>query len=262
MTIFRLMENLSYKSLERKRVFVTGGANGIGRYIVRTFCEAGCMVAFCDVDKIAGERLLSELSSYKCEFIHLDVADKKQLVTSVNNLLHKWGDIDILINNVGVSRFSSLLDITIEEFENILDINLRTAFITSKLLAEHRAKLSQKNNYGRIINIASTRYLMSEPDSEAYAASKGGIVSLTHALAVSLGKYKIAVNCISPGWIETNDYENLKAGDHYQHPSGRVGKPDDISRMCLFLCMPENDFINGQNFVIDGGMTKKMIYIE
>jgi Dehydrogenases with different specificities (related to short-chain alcohol dehydrogenases) len=87
-------------------------------------------------------------------------------------------------------------------------------------------------------------------------------VSLTHALAVSLGEYKITVNCISPGWIETGDYDKLTKIDHEQHPAGRVGKPEDIARMCLFLCMPENDFITGQNFVIDGGMTKKMIYLE
>jgi len=256
------MENLSLDSLRGKRVFVTGGSRGIGRSIVRSFCSAGCIVAFCDVDKQAGEELLSKLSSPECEFIHLDVADKNQLVNSVNNLLQRWGDIDILINNVGVGRFSSILERSIEDFEEVLNINLRSVFITSKLLAEYREKSGRQNNYGRIINMSSTRYLMSEPDSEAYAASKGGVVSLTHALAVSLGEYKITVNCISPGWIETGDYDKLTKIDHEQHPAGRVGKPEDIARMCLFLCMPENDFITGQNFVIDGGMTKKMIYLE
>jgi NAD(P)-dependent dehydrogenase (short-subunit alcohol dehydrogenase family) len=101
---------------------------------------------------------------------------------------------------------------------------------------------------------------MSEPDSESYAASKGAIVSLTHALAISLSKYKIIVNSISPGWIETGNYDMLSSQDHSQHPSGRVGKPNDIARTCLFLCQPDNDFINGQNIIIDGGMTKKMIY--
>lgn len=110
--------------------------------------------------------------------------------------------------------------------------------------------------------MASTRYLMSEPNSEAYAASKGAIVSLTHALAISLSEFNITVNCISPGWIDTGHYGDLRPEDHKQHPSGRVGKPEDIARTCLFLCDPANDFINGQNIVVDGGMTKKMIYIE
>lgn len=110
--------------------------------------------------------------------------------------------------------------------------------------------------------MASTRYLMSEPDSEAYAASKGGIVSLTHALAISLSKYNITVNCISPGWIDTGHYGELRPIDHEQHPSNRVGTPEDIARMCIYLCQPENNFINGQNIIIDGGMTKKMIYEE
>jgi NAD(P)-dependent dehydrogenase (short-subunit alcohol dehydrogenase family) len=115
---------------------------------------------------------------------------------------------------------------------------------------------------GAIVNIASTRALMSEPNSEAYAASKGGILSLTHALAVSLAGDHIRVNAISPGWIETGDYGKLRQIDHAQHPAGRVGKPDDIARACLYLCHDENDFITGTNIVIDGGMTRKMIYVE
>ena len=103
---------------------------------------------------------------------------------------------------------------------------------------------------------------MSEPGSEGYAASKGGIYSLTHALASSLSEWHITVNSIAPGWIQTHDYNQLRPEDHSQHPSRRVGKPEDIARMCLFLCRDENDFINGENITIDGGMTKKMIYTE
>ena len=101
---------------------------------------------------------------------------------------------------------------------------------------------------------------MSETGSEGYAASKGGVSALTHALALSLSKYHITVNSIAPGWVENNNYEALTCKDHEQHPSLRVGKPEDIARMCLFLCHEENDFINGENITIDGGMTKKMIY--
>ena len=150
---------------------------------------------------------------------------------------------------------------SVEEFDRSLQINLRPAFITSRMLAIHRENQQEKNPYGRIINLCSTRYLMSEPGTEAYAASKGGIYSLTHALAISLAKYHITVNSISPGWIENYHYDTLTEADHLQHPSLRVGNPDDIARMCLFLCDEKNDFINGENIVIDGGMTRKMMYV-
>lgn len=242
-------------------VFVTGGANGIGRSIVSTFCHHGADVAFCDTDEDAGNQLCKEPQDYRCTFYRVDVADKAALEAAVADVLIKKGNIDIIINNVGIGLFGDILDISVEDFENVLDINLRSVFITARLLAKFRSENENLNKYGRIINMASTRYQMSEPDSEAYAASKGGIVSLTHALAISLSKYNITVNCISPGWIDTGHYE-IREQDHLQHPSNRVGEPKDITRACIFLCDPENDFINGQNIVIDGGMTKKMIYEE
>ena len=115
---------------------------------------------------------------------------------------------------------------------------------------------------GAIVNIASTRAIMSEPHSEAYAATKGGIVALTHALATSFSEDRITVNAISPGWIETGDYSKLSKADHEQHLSQRVGKPEDIARACLYLTAKENDFVTGINLVVDGGMTRKMIYVE
>ena len=243
-----------------KIVYVTGGANGIGKAIVTLFCKDGADVTFCDIDTVAGEKLSNELSSYKCTYHEVDLSDARVLEQSVNKVIEAKGNIDVIINNAGVSHFNSMLDITVEDFDKVMDINLRPIFITARTLAKHRDAHPQLNRYGRIINMASTRHLMSEPNSEAYAASKGAIVSLTHALALSLSKYHVTVNCISPGWIETGSYDLLTEQDHTQHPSGRVGKPEDLARACLFLCQPENDFINGQNIVIDGGMTKKMIY--
>jgi hypothetical protein len=127
------------------------------------------------------------------------------------------------------------------------------------LCAQAVAPLLQATG-GAIVNVASTRALQSEPDSEAYAASKGGLVALTHALARSLAPH-VRVNCVSPGWIHTGD-EPLAAADHAQHLSGRVGRPSDVGRLVRFLLAPENAFITGANYVIDGGMTRKMIYEE
>ncbi len=244
---------------KKKRVLVTGGAAGIGKAIVQAFCDAGCQVAFCDINEIAGQQTAQETGAvcYK-----VDVSDKEALEDCMRQLFTQWGDLDVLINNVGISEFAPITETSVEEFDKILSVNLRPAFITSRQLALHRQSQKLLNPYGRIVNICSTRYVMSESGSEGYAASKGGLYSLTHALALSLSPWHITVNSIAPGWIQTHDYATLREEDHTQHPSGRVGKPEDIARMCLFLCREENDFINGENITIDGGMTKKMIYIE
>ena len=242
-----------------KRIFVTGGAEGIGRAIVKAFCAAGHRVAFCDRNAEAGTRTAQETGAL---FLEADIRNVAALDEVMQQLFDTWEDIDVIINNAGVSDFSPITDTPVEEFDRILQINLRPVFITARKLALHRKNQEVPNKFGRIVNICSTRYLMSEPGSEGYAASKGGIYSLTHALAISLSEWHITVNAISPGWIQNCDYDSLRPIDHEQHPSRRVGKPEDIARMCLFLCQPENDFINGENIVIDGGMTRKMIYEE
>ena len=247
--------------MDGKRVFVTGGAKGIGAAIVTAFCNVGARVAFCDTDEKAALRLCALLPTF-VQFFQADVGDPEALQRVFNRLINMWGDVDVIVNNVGISKFSPLVDTPVEQFDKILSTNLRPVFITSRALAIHRNNEEGKQRYGRIINIASSRYLQSEPGSEGYAASKGGIVSLTHALALSFSDYNITVNCISPGWIQNENYQQLKRSDHKQHPSGRVGQPSDIASACLFLAAPENDFINGQNIVIDGGITKKMIYVE
>lgn len=243
----------------RKRVFVTGGANGIGKAIVETFCKNGHRVAFCDKDTLKGNRTAEETGAV---FYPVDISDKEMLEQCMQRIIEEWNDIDILINNAGISEFSPITETSVNDFDRILSINLRPVFITSHFLAVHRQSQTTPNPYGRIINICSTRYLMSESGSEGYAASKGGIYSLTHALALSLSPFHITVNSIAPGWIQNHDYDTLRPEDHSQHPSKRVGKPEDIARMCDFLCEEKNDFINGENITIDGGMTKKMIYAE
>lgn len=242
-----------------RRVFVTGAAHGIGRAIVEAFVSAGDCVAFCDIDSARGEAVAAATGA---QFFALDVCDKGALEGAMQSLFEQWGDIDVVVNNVGVGGFEPITASSVENFEQVIATNLRSAFITSRMLAIHREKMGATNGYGRIVNLCSTRYLQSEAGTEAYAASKGGIWSLTHALAVSLAPYHITVNCIAPGWISVNEDEVLRPEDHAFHLSGRVGIAADIAHTCLFLCDPKSGFITGQCITVDGGTTKKMIYPE
>jgi NAD(P)-dependent dehydrogenase (short-subunit alcohol dehydrogenase family) len=147
--------------------------------------------------------------------------------------------------------------LTLSEWHRVLDTNLTAAFLLARA-----AKKPLRKAHGAIVTIASTRALMSEPNTESYSASKGGLLALTHALAISLAP-EVRVNCVSPGWIETKDYAGLRRKDHQQHPAGRVGKPDDVAELVGWLLDGKRSgFVTGANFVIDGGMTRKMIYEE
>lgn len=240
-------------------VIVTGAGNGIGRAVSQHYAARGARVVVADIDIEAGERHAAEIRNAggAAIFVRTDVRQETDIVDLVRKAAEAFGTVDVLINNAGVSRWKPVYELTADEWDDVQSTNLRGSF----LCAREAAKAMRHNTGGGVIvNIASTRAIMSEPHSEAYAASKGGIVSLTHALAVSLGPDKIRVNCISPGWIENGNYDALRAADHNQHPAGRVGKPDDIVKACLYLTNPENDFVTGAHFVIDGGMTRKMIY--
>jgi NAD(P)-dependent dehydrogenase (short-subunit alcohol dehydrogenase family) len=239
------------------KVIITGGANGIGREITRTFARTGAEVMIADKDEAAGIKTCESIltAGGKASFCHTDIQLPSDIDMLVSEAVKVSGKIDVLINNAGFGIWKSPYDLTVDEWDAVLNTNLRGAFLCSRKAAE-----SMRNTGGgSIINISSTRALMSEAGSEAYAASKGGIIALTHAMAASFANDNIRVNCISPGWIETGDYDKLRAVDHEQHFSGRVGKPSDIAKACIFLS--ENDFINATNIIIDGGMTRKMIYV-
>lgn len=244
-----------------KVVIVTGAANGIGKGIAQLYAEKQAKVVLADINEEKGIDLEKQLrhKGSECLFVKTDVrkeADVQQLMKTVKDT---YGKIDILVNNAGVSRFNNLFDLTIEEWDDVIHTNLRSVFLCSKEAAKY---MRDNKNGGSIVNMASTRAIMSEPNTEAYAASKGGIVAITHALAATLSEDRITVNAISPGWIETGDYSQLKESDHVQHFSKRVGKPEDIARGCLYLTDEENNFVTGTHLVIDGGMTRKMIYEE
>ncbi|WP_370222128.1 SDR family oxidoreductase [Cytobacillus sp.] len=239
-----------------KTVIITGGASGIGKGIAETFSGEGANVVIVDIDEMKGKKLEESLNKQgqTCMFIRADVKNEAEIKGLLIKTYESFGAIDILINNAGISKFHSFFELTVELWDEVINTNLRSVFLCSR----EAAKLMKQGSC--IINLSSTRAVMSESNTEAYSASKGGIMAITHALASTLAEKGIRVNCISPGWIETGDYESLREIDHNQHFSNRVGKPADIARTCLFLADPENDFITGENITVDGGMTRKMIY--
>ncbi|WDM02823.1 glucose 1-dehydrogenase [Alicyclobacillus cycloheptanicus] len=250
-----------------KVVIVTGGAQGIGAAVSAAFGRARAAVVIADVDEEAGREHLLRLQAAgtRAMFVRTDVSAEVDVKRLVDEVLRSFGRIDVLVNNAGVFDTKSILERTVEEWDRIISINLRGPY----MMAKYCAPALMQANPGVIINMASTRALMSEPNTEPYSASKGGIVALTHALAVSLGP-KVRVNAISPGWIEVRDYQKSSKrerpvhtpGDLAQHPVGRVGNPEDIAELCLYLASPRAGFMTGTNLVVDGGMTRKMIYEE
>lgn len=242
-----------------RRVFVTGGAHGIGRAVVAALTAAGCRVAFCDCDSRAGALTAQHTGS---QFHPLDVTDATALDGAMERVIAAWGGIDVVVNNVGISQFKPLEETSVADFDHVLATNLRPVFITARRMALHRRSLTELTPHARIINISSTRARMSEPGTEAYSASKGAVESLTHALMMSLAPLGVTVNCIAPGWIHTRSDadEPLRPCDHSFHPSGRVGIPDDVAAAVLYLCSPAADFINGQTLTLDGGVTRRMLY--
>ncbi len=251
---------------KNKTVIVTGGGQGIGRAVSRVFAAEGAKVVIADIDEEAGlenEKFIKS-SGLEASFIKTDVSDTASVRSMVTETLGKYNTVHILVNNAAVSGFGNIFEISTDQWDKAISVNLSGMYYCAKFCAP----FMRDQKYGNIINIASTRAFMSEPDTEPYSASKGGIFALTHALAISLGQYGIRVNSVSPGWIDVSSWKKSSAAkqeilsqqDHKQHPAGRVGVPADIAQACLFLASDKSGFITGENLTIDGGMTKKMIY--
>ena len=216
---------------------ITGGARGIGRCIADSFRKAGATV--CVIDVLENDYFVGDLS------------DKAVLEAFAGKVISDFGRVDFLINNAAPKN-SGISDCSYEDFEYALKVGVTAPFYLAKLFVPYFKEGAS------IINISSSRDRMSQPETESYTAAKGGISSLTHALAVSLAG-RVRVNSISPGWID-NNYTEYSGPDAYQQPAGRVGVPTDIANMVLYLCSDMAGFITGENICIDGGMTKQMIY--
>lgn len=251
-----------------KIVAVTGGAQGIGRAVSLHFARAGYAVSIADPDAAAGREAaeMVEIMGGKSLFVRTDVGVPAQVEKWVRTTVAKLGCPDALVNNAGFGRGAPFLKLKLKDFDRVLAVNLRGTFLCSQAVARRMVKARKR---GAIVNIASTRAFMSEPGTEAYTASKGGIVALTHGMAMSLGSKGIRVNSVSPGWIETRDWQYSARArkpvhsrrDRLQHPVGRVGRPEDIAEACYWL-VEQAGFMTGQNITLDGGMTAKMIYEE
>lgn len=244
---------------------VTGGAQGIGKAISNKIMEQGVFVFVLDADSEALIDFVDETAyPHICQTLKCDVSDASQLSKILQSIAQQKPSLRYLVNNAGISEFKPFQQLSLEEWHRILNTNLTSYFLTVKYLSD-----SLTRNKGSVVNICSTRALMSEPNSEAYAASKGGIYSLTHAQAMSL-EPNVRVNSISPGWIDVSDWKkkslrkkiNWQEKHHAQHPVGRIGKPEDVAEMAWYLLSDQSGFVTAQNFIIDGGMTRKMIYEE
>ncbi len=266
MTVTPAIADFDAQPMRDRVVLITGGAQGIGRGIAQAVLGAGGSVMIGDLDTEAGQACLAEWNiGRRAAFRRLDVSRETSVKNWVDAAVKKFGRIDGMVNNAGIADpdIGDFAQLSLARWNEYLATNLMGAFLCSK----HALVQLAKNN-GAILHIASTRALQSEPHTEAYAATKGGLVALTHAMAISAGP-AVRVNAILPGWIATDDWRKpstrrtpkLSKQDHAQHPVGRVGTPQDIGGLAVYLLSAQSGFITGQHFVVDGGMTLKMQYV-
>ena len=222
---------------EKKVAVITGGAKGIGKAIAEAMRNEGIQVHIIDI--LPGDWFVG------------DVGDKETLEKFAASVISESGHVDYLVNNA-LPLMKGIDECSYEDFQKALAVGVTAPFYLTKLLMPYFSETAS------VINIASSRDRMSQPQTESYTAAKGGIAALTHAMAVSLAG-KARVNSISPGWIDTTG-SDISGADAVQQPVGRVGKPEDIASMVMYLCSDKAGFISGENICIDGGMTKQMIY--
>jgi NAD(P)-dependent dehydrogenase (short-subunit alcohol dehydrogenase family) len=249
---------------------VTGAGAGIGKGIADVFAEAGCEVVVGDVNRERGEEVAQQLQQRygRGVFIHTDVSKDEDCQLLVNETYRKYGRIDTLVNNAGVNFVVPTLDMTIEDWDRVVNVDLRGTFLCSRYALEHMVKAGS----GSIINIASVHTKATLGGAAPYAASKGGVAQMTASMAIEFAPYGIRINALSPGLIDTLIWQQLQdvAVDKQavvQHwmdniPLARVGTPREMGQVALYLASDEASYIIGANILADGGMTSLLINRE
>lgn len=246
--------------LKGKKVLITGGTAGIGKQIAITFAEQGACVAIFGTNKERAEKVLLELkeaaTSADQDFLAeiVDVSHKESIDAAIADILSKWGQLDVLVNNAGITRDGLLMKMSEEQWDQVIDVNLKSVFNTCQALVRPMMKARS----GKIINISSIVGLTGNAGQVNYSASKSGVIGFTKSLAQELATRGICVNCIAPGFIETRMTDELtdaqKEGILKQIPMGRVGKPEEIAHAALFLASDMSAYMTGQVLTVDGGM--------
>jgi NAD(P)-dependent dehydrogenase (short-subunit alcohol dehydrogenase family) len=230
---------------------VTGAAHGIGRAVAHHLARQGWQVALADID---GEAVSAAAADIGGAGVACDVGSEADVERLVAVARARLGRIDAIVSNAGIGVFEPMPQTTLADWNRVLATNLTATFLLAKAAAA-----DLKGARGAMVTIASTRAHMSEPGTLAYSASKGGLVALTHALAMTLAPH-VRVNCVSPGWIDSGKHGPLTPGDHTQHPVGRAGRPEDVAAAVAYLLSDAAGFVTGAELIVDGGMTRKMIY--
>ena len=246
--------------LKAKKALITGGTAGIGKEIAIAFAKQGADVAIFGTNVERAAEVIQALEQLRLSkeqrFISfiVDVSLKSSVEDSIQQLLKLWGQIDILVNNAGITRDGFLMRMSEEDWDQVIDVNLKSVYNTCQALV--RPMLKAKG--GKIINISSVVGLTGNAGQVNYAASKSGMIGFTKALALELATRGICVNCIAPGFIQTRMTDVLtdvqKEGILKKIPMGRMGDPQDIANAAVFLASPLSDYITGQVLTVDGGM--------
>ncbi|RLD64181.1 MAG: 3-oxoacyl-ACP reductase [Bacteroidetes bacterium] len=245
------------KRLENKVAVITGGADGIGKAGAKRFAQEGAVVLIWDMNEEKGEATAKEINDNggKAEFIKVNTAIFSDVEKATNDAIDAYGKIDILVNNAGITRDSTLKKMTLEQWQQVIDVNLTGVFNCSKHVSLHMAE----RKFGRIINTSSVVALYGNFGQTNYVASKAGLIGITKTLAKELGRKNITVNAVAPGFILTDMVrkmpENVLKAMSEKVPLGRLGNPDEIASAYLFLASDDAAYINGSVLSVDGGMT-------
>jgi NAD(P)-dependent dehydrogenase (short-subunit alcohol dehydrogenase family) len=238
--------------MNKKIAIVTGAAKGIGKAIVTRLVAQNYFVIAVDVDKISGKKLICEYDKNNVRFAKADICKEKIVQLFFEKIIKEYKRVDVLVNNAGIIRDNKIWNMSIDDFDSVIDVNLRGTW----LMCREAAKIMRQQKSGRIVNIASRAWLGNSGQSN-YSASKAGIVGLTRVLALELGKYNVCVNAVAPGLIDTPLTQKLEK-DVLQklidaQPTKTMGKPEDVANVVAFLASEETNFITGQTIYVDGG---------